>query len=447
MKVFLRFVASVLGLPALFGSGTGMSNAQAKPPIPIIITIDPDRPVIERKVVAETAYQKGHDALAAGLDTLAIEQFELSCEVLNFKSCFNVGLLVEGQMHRSLSNRPQSTVDTRAVARITFAFRESCYGGFQRGCAALVQYYRTSKYGIQNLPAAIEFATTACDARETAACEDLAEMLYLGEGMAVNPPRAAFLFKQSCDSGGRALSCFNYGLMNDKGQGLVANAAIALEYYRTGCRRGSDLACINLATLYHSKSTDRSDRQIASALLDKSCGNGAMIACSNLAVLTEENDPSPADKARAAALYRKACEGGDGGACRGLGNLAQEGVKEAGPPWKAIQYFVKGCQLNSGKSCYNAGLMYNIGFHAPRRPSTALAWFAKGCALGAASSCAGAVLAAVAMKPGEPNGGEEVAKKWLDHALRLDPNDGVVKSMKDWMNRGASKADAPKLRE
>ena len=448
LTLFTKIAALVSALYCLFSCDPGSANALERPPIPVTIHMDPsesERKVLDRKALAEAAYQKGHDALTAGKRLLAIEQFEFACERLDAKSCFNIGLLVEGQSREPLSDSRTAIPDRNAVGRITSAFRGSCYLGFKRGCAALVQYYRSPYYSMQNLPAAMEFASAACDAGEISACEDMAEMYYRGEGVPVDLTRAAVMFKNGCDAGGRALSCFNYALMNEKGQGLAINAEAAFEYYRIACRRGSDLACINLATEYRRSAVGTADREIASGLMEKSCNNGQMLACANLAVITQDSDPSPIGKIRAASLYRQACDGGDGGACRGLGNLASDGVKEAGTRQEATKYFVKGCKLQSGISCYNAGLMYYIGFRTPNRPRTALAWFAKGCNLGSAPSCAGASLAAFAMKAGDPDGGKEVAIKWLDHARHYYPEDGLVKALDGWFANGANRSEAPQL--
>ena len=450
MDYATKVIAFLSALSCVLLSGPGSANALERPLVTLAIHAEPNEAeskALDRKAQAEAAYQKGHDALTAGRQSLAIEQFEFACKRLDAKSCFNVGLLLEAQSRERLSSSKAGIPDRSMVKRITYTFREACYLGFKRGCASLGQYYRSPYYSMQNFPAAIDFATAACDAGEISACEDLAEMHYRGEGMPVDLPRAAVLFKNGCDAGGRALSCFNYALMNEKGQGLAINAVVALGYYRLACRRGSDTACINLATEYYRSAPGTPDREIASGLMEKSCNNKEMIACSNLAVMTEESDPSRSGKILAASLYRKACDGGDGGACRGLGNLARDGIKEAGPRREATKYFVKGCQLNSGKSCYNAGLMYYIGFRTPNRPRTALAWFAKGCKLGSAPSCVGAVLAATAMKPGDPDGGKEVARKWLDHARHHYPEDGLVKALDGWLTSGGTSSDALKLPE
>lgn len=221
---------------------------------------------------------------------------------------------------------------------------------------------------------------------------------------------------------------------------------MALDYYRIGCRRGADEACINLVTIdYSRRAHDSADLAISKGLLAKSWERGAVVACTNLAVLTLNHDTSPTAKAAAATLYRKACDSGGGGACCGLANLAHDRVREAGKPREAIKHFVKGCELGSGISCYNAGLMHLIGYKMPKRTLTALHWFAKRCELRSASSCAGASLASYSKKPDHPDLGEEAARRWLDHARYLDPGNGLVKSLEGWLDDGAEQGKTPDL--
>jgi uncharacterized protein len=408
----------------------------------IMVNQHSDSDTFWRAAQAEEGYQKGHDALAAQRPDIAIRQFEYSCEKGNAKSCFNVGLLTEDQARATLKGAAPGPA---MVATIVEAFAAACDNGFQRGCAMLVQYYRLADYGMQDLPKALRLARTACVTAEIGACDDLAEMHYRGEGVAVDLTGAAQLFKSSCDAGGRALSCFNYGLMNEKGQGIATNEALAHDYYRIGCRRGSDMACINLAVDYSRRANIADDLATGMGLFAKSCERGAVVACNNLAALTLDYDKSQSAKGKAATLYRKACDAGDGDACRGLGNLAQDGVREAGTPREAIRHFIRGCELGSGISCYNAGFLYFIGYKTPKRPLTALYWFAQGCELRSASSCAGASLASYTKKPAHPNLGEEAARRWLNYARYLDPGNGLVKSLEGWLDAGAEQARIPNL--
>jgi len=386
--------------------------------------------IAEQSADALEAYAKGHDALSAKREELAIRMFRAGCERREPRSCFNVAKISE----QKLDARPAShSPDSSLVATITKGYSAACDLGFQRGCANLVRYLRSPDYGLQDYAKAGEIARAACDAGEALACGDLAEMHYRGEGMAVDLSKAAELFEQACEADGPAASCFNFGLMLAKGQAQGVKAREFPFYYREGCRRGSNEACINLAVEYASAPDVPDNLDMASGLLEQACTRGSTVACTNLAVLTLDHRLGAEPPATAAALYRKACEAGDGAACRGLGNLAQEGVKQAGTPREAIALFQKGCELGSGPSCYNAGLMYLIGYETAEQPLLGLHWFARGCSLGSAASCAGAAMASHAPKPTHPNLGVDASRRWLAQARALNPTDPIVLSLDAWL--------------
>ncbi|MEQ1548176.1 MAG: tetratricopeptide repeat protein [Chakrabartia sp.] len=379
--------------------------------------------------IAEELYQRGHDALNSGDNALAIKAFTLSCDAGNFKSCHNVALLHEAR----LAGDPKLENSNFKIA-ISY-FNRSCAGGFQRACVAAAHYYRSSKYGMKNAARATALLTTACDAGEIAGCEDLAEILYLGDGVAMDLAHAATLFKKGCDADGRAMSCFNYGLMRSKGQGVAIDKDLAFEYYSLGCRKGSNEACINLAVDYNEHGIVPDDKKIARGLLQQSCTKGAMTACANLGQLIRDGKPTEAENVEAAELFRKACDSGFGKACRSLGNMAQDGIKAAGTMRQAIKYYIKGCNLNYADSCYNVGLVYWSGYRVVKQPRTSLFWHGKGCNLGSASSCVGAALAALSLKKGDPLGGKDIARRWFDQAKTIDPENSLVKSMGDWLDK------------
>ncbi len=378
--------------------------------------------------IAEELYQRGHDALNSGDNVVATKAFTLSCDAGNYKSCHNVALLME----RRLSGQPKDSPDFKYVLSY---FNRSCAGGFKRACVSAAHYYRSSKYGVQDSARTMALLTSACDAGETSGCEDIAEILYLGDGVAVDLARAATLFKKGCDADGRALSCFNYGLMRSKGQGVAIDKDLAFEYYSLGCRKGSNEACINLAVDYSEHGTVPGDKNIARGLLQQSCTKGAMTACVNLGQLIRDGKPTAAENIKAAELFRKACDSGYGKACRSLGNMAQDGIKAAGTMRQGIKYYIKGCNLNYADSCYNVGLVYWTGYRVAKSPRTSLSWHGKGCNLGSASSCVGAALAALSLKKSDPLGGKDIAKRWFNQAKTIDPENSLVKSMGDWLDK------------
>ncbi len=424
----------------------------AKPQQPVPIpTVPPPYPAYDRQefdpVRAEKFYQHGHDALTGGEKDRAIEEFELSCDYGNAKSCFNVGLLNEERLAAAFKENPNldPKADPRLKKFMTY-FNRACAAGFARGCVAAANYYRREIYGIHDLPRAVRLLQKACDAGEIGGCEELGELHYQGLGVEVDLPRAASLFKQGCDANGRVLSCFNYALMREKGKGIAVDHPEALRYYRTGCQRGSNDSCINLAFDYVQQGKSAHNMELAIGLFRTACNRGGLVACNNQGKLIRELKPSPESDAEAAGLFRKACDGGNGEGCRSLALLAQDGVTVAGSKRDSVRLHIKGCELNYGPACYNAGFGYWLGHNAPKSAANGLNYFGKGCKLGDASSCAGAALAATSLKKGDPAGGDENAKRWFEHGKFLDPENGLVKSLGDWLDKPKKQpSEAPRL--
>jgi hypothetical protein len=435
-----------LALLALAGTMPGMA-CRAEPPdsshernVSAMRSSRPD--LAKRAAEAQLAYEMGHDALAAKREDVALDHFTRACKNGDPRGCYNVGVLTEPKMRE---NAGAAGPDPLLVAAVTTAYSDACDLGFQRGCAMLVPYLRGLEYAVHDSAKAITVARAACEAGENFACAELAEIYYTGEGTAPDLPEAARLFRHLCDAQWQADSCFNYALMLGKGEVGAPEASGVVRYYRLGCRRGSDAACINLANYYAESPEVPEFRQIAAGLLEQSCERGAIMACANLATLIYDHRLGSDFATRAVSLYRSACERGHGDACRSLGNLAQDGVAAAGAPGDAIGLFVKGCELGSGISCYNAGLMYFIGYNVATDQDAGLRWFAKGCLLDSASACAGAALASFSTESGLPNRGVDVARRWLELARALDPDNALVQSFTEWLNEGAPHGQQPTL--
>lgn len=425
IQAALRALLTIAAFQAFVWTGGWNQTALAQTaqveqqPIPVPFS-PPDRTDPD----AEELYQRGHDALTANNTELALSEFRQSCEINNAKSCFNVAALIE-------MKHPQMTADSDGIKTVIEFYAKACLLGFQRACVTEAQYYRSIDYGALDLAKAEDMLSTACDEGEISGCEDLAEMHYQGIATSPDINLAATLFKRGCDSGGRAISCFNYGLMREKGQGIRKGRADAIEYYRLGCRKGSDAACINLAFDY----ANRAERPIAMALFRKSCDNGVLLACTNLGEMLRDGDL--ASQASAAEIFRKACDKGNGHGCRSLGQMAQAGNDAAGPKSHAIRYFNKGCDSGDAGSCFNSGLAYWTGHHAHKSAKRAFASFSKGCGLRSAPSCAGASLAVLGMKTKDADSRRDLAHKWFESAYALDPRNSVVAALKEWYDQGA----------
>jgi uncharacterized protein len=439
-KIGPALIAGLLFCVSAIWSHQGSAQEPKTELEPLIVDIDPQANM--RRERSRESYQSGHDALAAKRTYVAYRYFNDACNKGDAKSCFNVATLIRQEIDAQPSGSPADPAKIKAVAD---ALKISCERGFQRACAGLAQLVMSDNYGMQDLPKAVSLAQAACAADEAAACADLAELYYVGEGVPVDRAQAAALFRKSCDANGPASACFNYAVMLDKRQFEDFAPARAFEYYRTACRGGSNEACINLAADYLEGQRVSFDLDIAEGLLEQACEREALTACSNLGSLLVDYRRTPEAQVAAVSHYRKACDGGNGSGCRGLGNLAQVGVKQAGRPRDAIGLFVKGCEMGASTSCYNAGLTHWSGFKALKRPELALQWFAKGCELKSASICAGAAIASYSAEPEPREAAIAQSRRWLDHARSLDVDNPLVQAIDDWLRDGANPEGAPAI--
>lgn len=119
-----------------------------------------------------------------------------------------------------------------------------------------------------------------------------------------------------CEAGGAMsrFACAFAGYALDAGLGVTAEPTRAARYYRMGCERGDQRACIRLASLKAAGSGVPRDVPAALAVLEAACAGGVLEACGRLAlVLLNRSEPGDVDRARS--LLRTACEAGDEPSC------------------------------------------------------------------------------------------------------------------------------------
>lgn len=397
--------------------------------------VTPTSPDAHNPERAEELYKQGHDALAAKDDEKAMAAFLGSCTAGSGASCFNVAIFLE--------EKPNAD-----IGKATDYYQRACNLDFQRACSVYGRFLSTGTPDIsQDQVKAAALFRTACEQNDPGGCQNLAEASYRGEGIAKNESEAAALFKKACELGALAENCFNYGLMREKGIGVDADAAEAIEYYRKACTRKSESGCTNLAIRYAQGDGLPQDQALATNFFAEGCKRGHAMSCNNLAYVTRTGEGTPKHPEKAAEIYRASCDKGDGAGCFGLGQMAMESEPGAGGKAKAYPLFVKGCELNDAKSCYNAGLTRWIGWGTDENLEEGFRWFTKGCSLKDAASCGGAAILVTSRARGKdkaprPMSAEELAEahKWLDAGKRIDPNNVLVKAVEDWLAKPADSA-------
>lgn len=396
--------------------------------------ITPTSPDTQNPALAEELYKQGHDALAAKDNEKAMTAFVASCTAGSGKSCFNVGLF--------LDEKPDE-----ALGKAADYYQRACNLDFQRACSVYGRFMSTGTADVsQDQVKAAALFRGACDANDAGGCHGLADATYKGEGVTKNLSDAAALYKRACELGAVGDSCFNYGLMREKGMGVDADTTEAIDYYRKACQRKSASGCTNLAIGYAQGDGLPQDKELATSFFSEGCKSGDVIACNNLAYVTRTGEGVPKDSKKAAALYRASCDKGDGAGCLGLGQMAMDSEPGAGGKAKAYPLFVKGCELNNARSCYNAGFTRWIGWGTGDNLEEGFRWFTRGCELNDASSCGGAAMLVTSSARGEdatprPLSAEELAEahKWLDKGKRINPDDELVKAVEAWLVRPGDK--------
>jgi TPR repeat protein len=404
------------------------------PPVPLAPPAPP--PMIDRARGLEL-YQQAHDAMSAKLPDLANMRFAEACRFDEMRSCFNVGLDLEAR-----ATKPAAPASLRRET--VSAYGLSCRLGFDRGCAAQGRLLLDKAWGEPQPERAVRLFEQSCRRNEPEACEQLAGVLYLGDPLRQDLSRAAELFRQACDRGRLPLSCFNYGLMAERGRGIARDMTAALAYYRQACRHGSLAGCHNLAVQYAEELKTSERIVVARNLLRSGCERNYIASCTTLGQLYRQHFEPRDDPAEAVAALTKACSSKDGLACRILGNMAHERVGVPGGDRAANVFYDRSCKLGYGPGCYNLGLVYWSGYKVRANAETAMAWFGEGCRLRSASSCAGAYLATLNLPAGHPLAGQDMAARWLAQGQAIDPANDLVKSVQEAFESQAAKAKTTK---
>ncbi len=415
------------------------AQAQAQERTPVAATSEPRRdplpvdspppaplsvPAPINRAHGQELYQQAHDALASGAPDLANRLFEEACRFDEARSCFNTGLDLETR-----ADRPGAPVQLRAAA--LSAYRTACSLGFERGCVDAARLLLEPAWGELDPPKALRMFDQACRRGEAEGCERQADFYYKGELVPRDFARAAALYQRACDTANRPNSCFNMGLMAERGRGLASDYNAALRYYRLACRAGSLAGCHNLAVIYAEVSKVPDRLVIARNLLRQGCNRNYLASCTAFGQLIREFEQPTDNYAEAITALTKACDGRDGLACRVLGNMAHDRIGVPGGNRAANRFYARSCKSGFGDGCYNLGLAYWSGYRVKANAETAMAWFGEGCRLRSASSCVGAYLATLNLPADHPLAGPEMARRWLAEGERIDPGNRLAQTVRE----------------
>lgn len=445
-RSLVRAVLLVLGWlalvppPALAQDRTPVATTSEARRDPLPVDIPPPPPLSVpapiNRAHGQELYHQAHDALAGGAPDLANRLFEEACRFDEARGCFNTGLDLEAR-----ADRPGSPVQLRGAA--IRAYRTVCSLGFVRGCVDTARLLLEPEWGELDPQKALRMFDQACRRGEAEGCERQADLLYQGDIVPRDFGLAAALYKRACDTANRPNSCFNTGLMAERGRGVARDYNAALRYYRLACRAGSLAGCHNLAVFYAEVSKVPDRLTLARNLLRQGCNRNYLTSCTSLGQLIRQFDKPTDNYAEAVAALTKACDGKDGSACRVLGNMAHDRIGVPGGNLAANRFYARSCSSGFGDGCYNLGLVYWSGYRVRANAETAMAWFGEGCRLRSASSCGGAYLATLNLPSGHPLAGQDMARRWLALGAAIDPDNNLVKTVQEAYESRKAEAAQP----
>jgi len=199
----------------------------------------------------------------------------------------------------------------------------------------------------------------ACDLGRVAPCAIVGRQLALDHTTSRDAGRAAALLARACD-GGEGDACVTLARMTEIGDGAVKNAERARELYRRArtlldqrCMVADVLACNEVGALYSSTTGGAVDATRAAAAYHRACAGGSGDGCVGWA---------SSDKTNALVAFRAAldiadagCTAGDASACALGGGVRCLGPKELADPKTCADRYRKSCDAGLAEGCFDLG--------------------------------------------------------------------------------------------
>jgi TPR repeat protein len=116
--------------------------------------------------------------------------------------------------------------------------------------------------------------------------------------------------------------CLALGHHFSMGQGSALDEPRALRLFEQACARNNTSGCIFAGRMYEYAHGVARDEKQALSLYERACTADDLAGCYNVAVMLENGRGTARDQARAAALYQRVCEKKSSAACAGAERLA-----------------------------------------------------------------------------------------------------------------------------
>ena len=289
------------------------------------------------------------------------------------------------------TQRPSTTCGCNPVSLDDLgAIRERCRGGEAQSCVSLAELHESGGRIPRDVAAAARFWDAARRLNEGSGCRRLAWLYSQGEGVVLDPERAAVLFARGAGllrarcEGGDAGACSYLGAADPPSRlrgprrppGFPPGQyfrEVAVRWLERDCRAGDTCACGDLSVHVNLAEIEGARRAQLHGLACDHAGAGVPHAggvCRWAAEAHEKLTPPDPERIarlwhRAVSLWETACLADQGFlaslACESLARAYADGRGVGRDPAQAARFHEDACDQGSASECLEAGDLFRKG--------------------------------------------------------------------------------------
>jgi len=346
----------------------------------------------------------------------------------------------------ALCDNANAQILSRLAHKTTFEKSKSdCEAGKGEACAVHGYFHMTLANSESDIKQTTKYFEKSCNLDSGLGCFSLASILENGFSDRKDPKEANSKFEQSCKLNYED-GCINLGIKYAQGKSVAKDLEKSLTYLSKLCNSKTMRSCYykreiaiklqkpEIAKLHvpfkNNFENDIEFKQAAikwqsadylnaNRALNKLCEKNKSNACVMLGESYFFGLGTKQDFSKAADLYEKGCNLNLPIGCDGLANAYVNGDGRQKDFNKALNLFTNACDLGVLDACYNLGKMYSEAEGVEKNLGIAFDLLDDACRNSILHACHNL---GVLFFIDEENFDQMLAKKYLENALRIDPN-------------------------
>jgi TPR repeat protein len=278
---FRLFIFSILLVGCAAAPSIKPLSADGTDSVPGVSRVKPQESAAPRTPQQTSAAHASREAL-----------YQRACDLGSAIACNDLAILLEKDASRAVP-----------------LLEKSCNMGLDRGCTNLGAVISSD---VNELGRARKLFEKSCSRSDPLACAMLADLAYVGRGMARDLTEAGRAYAKACELG-HSESCVSSGWMLDGGEGTAKDPTRAVELFRLACTRKSYSGCAALGYKLTQAPTNREEFEQGMHWMGVACDKQEASGCFLLGVRFTNVKGGMNPEARQ--LFTRACKLGHSRAC------------------------------------------------------------------------------------------------------------------------------------